>query len=203
MGAEFLLTSLVVVALPGTGVLYTLAVGLGRGIRPGFMAALGCTLGIVPHVIASIIGLAALLHASAVAFQTIKFAGVIYLGWMAWNILKDGGALDVREDRRPLTSLQIIRHAILINLLNPKLSLFFLAFLPQFVSPGAAHPTFEMLGLALIFMAMTLGVFVIYGACAAAARDHIISRPRVMTWLKRCFAGAFALMGLKLALADR
>jgi len=157
----------------------------------------------VPHVIASIIGLAALLHASAVAFQTIKFAGVIYLGWMAWNILKDGGALDVREDRRPLTSPQIIRHAILINLLNPKLSLFFLAFLPQFVSPGAAHPTFEMLGLALIFMAMTLGVFVIYGACAAAARDHIISRPRVMTWLKRCFAGAFALMGLKLALADR
>jgi threonine/homoserine/homoserine lactone efflux protein len=199
----FLITSLVVVLLPGTGVLYTLAIGLGRGFRASIWAAAGCTFGIVPHMLASIVGLAALLHASALAFQVIKYLGVAYLFYMAWTILRDGGALDVSEDRRAMSAWQTARTGTLINVLNPKLSLFFLAFLPQFVPTVATNPTLAMVMLALTFMALTFIVFVGYGACAALARDYVVSRPAVMTWMKRSFAAAFGLLGLRLALAER
>lgn len=203
MSVEFLLTALVVVVMPGTGVLYTLAVGLGRGFRAAVIAAVGCTLGIVPHVVASVVGLAALLHASATAYQAVKFAGVAYLLFMALSMLREGGALTVREARAPVRAGRLIRDGILLNVLNPKLSLFFLAFLPQFVPGDAARPTAAMLVLAAVFMAMTFAVFVVYGATAAAARDHVIERPAVMVWLKRTFAGAFGLLGLRLALSER
>lgn len=203
MSTEFLITSMIVVLLPGTGVLYTLAIGLGRGFRASIAAAVGCTFGIVPHMLASIIGLAALLHASALAFQLIKYAGVAYLLYMAWSILRDGGALSVDEDKRAMTAWQTARTGTLINVLNPKLSLFFLAFLPQFVPATAVHPTATMVGLALTFMLLTLTVFVGYGACAALARDYVVSRPAVMLWLRRSFAAAFGLLGLRLALAER
>lgn len=203
MNVEFLLTSLIVILLPGTGVLYTLAVGLGRGMRASVVAAFGCTLGIVPHMVASIIGLAALLHASALAFQLIKYLGVLYLFYMAWMILRDGGALDVEADRTAVRPGRLIFNAIMLNTLNPKLSLFFLAFLPQFVAADAASPTATLVGLAAAFMAMTFVVFVGYGAVASLARDYVVSRPAVLTWLKRSFAGAFALLGFRLAMADR
>ena len=203
MSFEFLITSLIVVLLPGTGVLYTLAIGLGRGFRASVAAAVGCTFGIVPHMLASIVGLAALLHASALAFQLIKYAGVAYLLYMAWSILRDGGALSVDEDKRAMSAWQTARTGTLINVLNPKLSLFFLAFLPQFVPATAAHPTAMMVGLALTFMVLTFIVFVGYGACAALARDYVVSRPPVMLWLRRSFAAAFGLLGLRLALAER
>lgn len=203
MSMEFLITSLIVILLPGTGVLYTLAIGLGRGFRASVFACIGCTLGIVPHMLASIVGLAALLHASAMAFQTIKYLGVAYLFYMAWTILRDGGALDVSEDRRPMSAWQTLRNSTLINVLNPKLSLFFLAFLPQFVPTATAHPTLTMVMLAAVFMALTFIVFVGYGACAALARDYVVSRPAVMVWLRRSFAATFGALGLRLAFADR
>jgi threonine/homoserine/homoserine lactone efflux protein len=203
MSAEFLLTSLVVVLMPGTGVIYTLAVGLARGLVPSIAAAFGCTLGIVPHVAASLVGLAALLHASATAFQIVKVLGVLYLFYMAWSVLRDGGTFEVSEDRAPSGLVKKVANGFLLNILNPKLSIFFLAFLPQFVPVEAAAPTMLMLGLALVFMAMTFAVFVVYGAGAAWARDYVISRPAVMRWLRRAFAGAFGLLGLRLALAER
>ena len=203
MSAEFWITSLIVVLLPGTGVLYTLAVGLGRGFRASVVAAFGCMLGIVPHLAASIIGLAALLHASAVAFQAVKLAGVLYLFWMAWSVLRDGGTLDVTGRGGPASASQLMRDGIALNVLNPKLSIFFLAFLPQFVPADAVAPTLTLAMLAAAFMAMTFVIFVAYGACAAAARDYVISRPAIMAWLKRSFAAAFGLLGLRLALAER
>lgn len=203
MTAEFLITSIIVVLLPGTGVLYTLAIGLGQGARASVFAAIGCTLGIVPHIMASIVGLAAILHASALAFQAIKYLGVIYLFYMAWTILRSGGALDVGEERRRLAPRKIVTSGIALNVLNPKLSLFFLAFLPQFVPATVAHPTLLMLGLALVFMALTFIVFVVYGAFAALARDQVVNRPAVMRWMKRSFAAAFAALGLRLAFAER
>jgi threonine/homoserine/homoserine lactone efflux protein len=203
MSLEFLITSIVVILLPGTGVLYTLAVGLGQGARASVAAAFGCTLGIVPHVLASIVGLAAILHASALAFQTIKFLGVIYLFYMGWNILRDGGALTVSADKRADTAWRTIRNGILINALNPKLSLFFLAFLPQFIPAGTESPTPLLLTMALMFMALTFIAFIGYGFCASLARDYVISRPTVLTWLRRSFAGTFGLLGLKLALSER
>ena len=202
MPLEFLLTSLVVVLLPGTGVIYTLAIGLGRGFKASVAAAFGCTFGIVPAAVASILGLAALLHTSALAFQIIKYLGVLYLFYMAWSILKDGGAMDVSEERSQKSLGSIAVTGTLINVLNPKLSLFFLAFLPQFVSAESINATVELVLLAVVFMVMTFVVFVGYGAFAASARDYVIRRPTVMQWIKRCFAGAFGFMGAKLALSE-
>ncbi len=203
MSIEFLITSLIVVISPGTGVLYTLATGLSRGSRASVVAAFGCTIGIVPHMAAAIMGLAALLHTSALAFQTFKYLGVAYLLYMAWNTLSERGALSVDKDVGARSAVQVTVEAILINILNPKLSIFFLAFLPQFVSADEVNPLSTMLGLSAVFMLMTFVVFVGYGLFASAIRDHVISRPKVLTWMRRAFAGAFAALGVKLAFADR
>lgn len=203
MTIEFLLTSIIVVLLPGTGVLYTVAVGLGRGFKPSVAAAFGCTLGILPAAIASIIGLAAVLHTSALAFQIVKYIGVAYLFYMAWSILRDGGGLDVAEDRTGRSAGKTILKGMLLNVLNPKLSFFFMAFLPQFVPLEVASATPRLVLLAAVFMALTFIIFVGYGACASLARDYLISRPAVMAWMKRVFAGAFGVLGLRLALSER
>ncbi|MBB3952002.1 LysE family translocator [Aureimonas jatrophae] len=203
MGWDFLITSLVIVASPGTGVVVTLAAALSRGFRASAVAALGCTLGIVPHMLAAITGLAAVLHASALAFEVIRYAGVAYLLFMAWMTLRENGPLRVEPDAAPRSDGQVVLSAILVNLLNPKLSIFFFAFLPQFVAPETAGALARMTELSLVFMAMTLAVFLLYGAFAAAVRDRIVSRPAVMAWMRRSFAAAFALLGLRLALAER
>ena len=203
MSADFLVTSLIVVVSPGTGVLYALAAGLSRGSRASVVAAFGCTLGIVPHMAAAIMGLAALLHTSALAFQTLKYLGVAYLLYMAWNALREHGALRVETEVGARSATQVIITAILINLLNPKPSIFFFAFLPQFVSANERHPLSRMFELSVVFMLMTFAVFVGYGLFAASIRTHVISRPRVLTWMRRTFAGAFVALGVKLALADR
>lgn len=205
---DFLITTLIVVISPGTGVLFTLATGLSRGGRASVVAAFGCTLGIVPHMLAAIMGLAALLHASALAFQMLKYLGVAYLLYMAWNTLREHGALQVdgqtgTGQTGARSSLQVIVHAVLINILNPKLTIFFFAFLPQFVATDEATPLARMLELSGVFMALTFIVFVGYGLFAAAIRAHIISRPRILMWMRRTFAAAFVALGVKLALAER
>jgi threonine/homoserine/homoserine lactone efflux protein len=203
VSVEFLLTTLVVVATPGTGVLYTLAAGLSRGARASVVAAFGCTLGIVPHMLAAVMGLAALLHASALAFQTLKYLGVAYLLYMAWGMVADRGALTVDEQTGPRSAASVIVSGVLINILNPKLTIFFVAFLPQFVSTDEPDALPRMLALSGVFMLVTLVVFVLYGVFAAAVRNHVIARPRVLTWTRRVFAGSFGLLAGRLALSDR
>jgi threonine/homoserine/homoserine lactone efflux protein len=203
LSVEFLVTTLVVVATPGTGVLYTVAAGLARGARASVIAAVGCTLGTLPHVLAAITGLAALLHTSAVAFQIVKYAGVAYLLYMAWNTIRDTGALAVEAEPGTRPARQVIVSGVLVNILNPKLTIFFLAFLPQFIAPGSTHVLGSMLWLSAVFMAVTFVVFVGYGLFAAAVRDHVISRPRVLTWVRRVFGGAFVALGARLAFAQR
>jgi threonine/homoserine/homoserine lactone efflux protein len=203
MSWDFLITSLIIVVSPGIGVLYTLAAGLSRGPRASVIAAFGCTLGIVPHMAAAIMGVAAVLHTSALAFQTLKYLGVAYLLYMAWSALKEHGALRIEPDVTARSARQVITHAILINILNPKLSIFFFAFLPQFVSADDERAFAHMVGLSAVFMLMTFVVFVGYGLFAAAIRSHVITRPRVLTWMRRAFAGAFVALGAKLAVAER
>ncbi|WP_188197826.1 LysE family translocator [Nonomuraea sp. SYSU D8015] len=203
MSIEFLLTSLVIVVTPGTGVLYTLAAGLSRGGRASIVAAFGCTLGIVPHMAAAVTGLAALLHASAVAFQVLKYAGVAYLLYMAWSTLRERGALSVEQEAAPRPPAKVIIDGVLINILNPKLSIFFFAFLPQFVSAGEPAALARMLELSGVFMLLTFVVFAGYGLFAAAVRNHVISRPKVLTWMRRGFGAAFAALGVKLALTQQ
>lgn len=203
MSIEFLVTSFIVIISPGTGVLYTLAAGLSRGSRASIVAAFGCTIGIVPHMAAAIMGLAALLHASALAFQAFKYLGVAYLLYMAWETLRARGALRLDTALGARSAARVTVTAILINILNPKLSIFFLAFLPQFVGADELNPVARMLELSAVFMLMTFVVFVGYGLFAASIRDHVITRPRVLTWMRRTFAGAFVALGAKLAFADR
>lgn len=203
MSIEFLLTSLIVVATPGTGVLYTMAAGLSRGARASVIAAIACTLGIIPHMVAAITGLAALLHTSALAFQTLKYLGVAYLIYMAWSTLREKGALTVEKETVPPSATEVIVSGILVNILNPKLTIFFLAFLPQFVSTNEVNASLRMAELSAVFMLLTLIVFVGYGTFAAAVRKHVISRPRVLVWMRRFFAGAFVALGARLAIADR
>lgn len=197
---QFLLTALVVVLAPGAGVIYTLAVGLGRGRRAAIAAATGCTLGITPHLMAAMLGLAALMHASALLFQTVKFAGVAYLLYLAWQALKSDGALSVTPSTREEAAWRIALRGTLLNCLNPKLSIFFLALLPPFLSgnPATAAPEMAMLG--AVFMALTLLVFIIYGLFAAAARTHILSRKSVLRWLNHSFAAIFAALAARLAI---
>tara|TARA_R110002049_G_scaffold140930_6_gene302346 strand:- start:2982 stop:3590 length:609 start_codon:yes stop_codon:yes gene_type:complete len=202
MSLEFLLTALVVVLLPGTGVIYTLAVGLGRGFWASIAAAFGCTLGILPAAAASIVGLAAVLHTSALAFLVLKYLGVAYLLYMAWKILRDDSVMQVSNAPQDQSLGPIALRGLLLNVLNPKLSLFFFAFLPQFITPGRGHATGQLILLAAVFMAMTFAVFVLYGACAALMRDYVIHRPAVMRLIRRCFAGSFGLLGARLALTD-
>ncbi|WP_327094474.1 LysE family translocator [Nocardia vinacea] len=212
MSIEFLLTTLVIVATPGTGVLFTLAAGLSRGTKASVIAAFGCTLGIIPHMIAAVTGLAALLNASAVAFQTLKYLGVAYLLYMAWNTFRDKGALAVPEPEAGTPSArQVITSAVLLNILNPKLTIFFFAFLPQFVPTLSSDPQAiasdtdapnalaRMLELSGLFMLATFVVFAIYGACAAAVRNQVISRPAVVTWMRRVFGASFIALAGRLA----
>ncbi len=203
MSIEFLITTLIVVISPGAGAIYTIATGLGRGGRASLWAALFCTFGIVPHMLAAITGLAAVLHTSALAFDIIKYLGVAYLLYMAWSTLRESGALSVeaRQEKKPLGA--IAAEVMLINLLNPKLSIFFFAFLPQFVPTGTPNAVMRMLELSGVFMVMTFVVFALYGLFAAAIRGQVMSRPAVLTWMRRSFAAAFVMLGAKLALTQR
>ena len=217
MSLAFLLTTLVVVATPGTGALYTIAAGLSRGRRASLVAAIGCTVGIVPHMVAAVAGLAALLYASSLAFATLKYLGVAYLLFLAWRTLWDRTPLTVDEDAARVhatgddlgppksgkSDLRVVGDAVLINLLNPKLTIFFFAFLPQFLDPGQPSATLHMVALSGVFMGVTLVVFAAYGLFAAAVRTHVIGRPRVVTWMRRTFAASYAVLAGRLALADR
>jgi len=200
---DYLVTSLIVVLIPGTGVLFTVSTGLARGKRASIYASLGCTAGIVPHLLATVVGLAAVLHASALAFQLLKFAGVVYLLYLAWATWRDKGSFSLDKAPAEASATRIVVKAFLLNILNPKLSIFFLAFLPQFISPDAASPMSQLLVLSAVFMAMTFVVFVVYGLLAHLFRRAVINSPRVQAWLRRSFSAAFAALGLNLAFSQR
>jgi threonine/homoserine/homoserine lactone efflux protein len=200
--AEFLITSLIVVLIPGTGVAFTVSTGLTLGRRASCYASVGCTLGIVPHLLATVLGLAAVMHTSALAFQALKYAGVAYLFYLAIATWRDRSAF-ATQAVHGAGAIALVVKAFLLNILNPKLTLFFLAFLPQFVQPATASPLLQLLGLSAVFMAMTLVVFVLYGVLAHAFRRAVIESPRVQAWLRRGFAGAFAGLGAQLAFSER
>jgi threonine/homoserine/homoserine lactone efflux protein len=203
VSAEFLITSLVVILIPGTGVIYTVSTGLFSGWKASIAAAAGCTGGIVPHLLASILGLSAILHVSALAFQVVKFAGVAYLLYLAWSMWRETGSLKFDASGKDNSLWEIAAKGFLINILNPKLSIFFLAFLPLFVSPTAALPTLQLFFLGALFMGMTLVIFILYGILANGVRAYVGSSPRLILWLQRSFAATFAALGVKLAMTDQ
>jgi len=200
---QFLITCLIVVVIPGTGVIFTVSTGLSRGRRASVFAAFGCTAGIMPHLLATVLGLAALMHTSALAFQMLKYAGVVYLLYLAYATWRDRSAFALEPAAAGRSAVGIVIKAILLNILNPKLTIFFVAFLPQFVEQGTSSPLAQLLLLSGVFMAMTFVVFVVYGLLAHAFRRAVIESPRVQSWLRRGFAAAFAGLGAELALSER
>lgn len=203
LSLNFLITCLIVVLIPGTGVIFTVSTGLTAGKRASVFAALGCTAGIVPHLVASVLGLSALLHTSALAFEALKYAGAAYLLYLAYATWRDRSAFAMNDTPTVSSARSLMVRGLLLNILNPKLTIFFLAFLPQFVTPGASAPALQMLLLSSVFMAMTFAVFVIYGLLANVFRRAVIESPRVQNWLRRSFAATFAGLGLNLAFAQR
>ncbi|GAB6096704.1 LysE family translocator [Desulfatiferula olefinivorans] len=200
---EFFLTSLVVVLIPGTGVIYTVSTGLFLGWRSSIAAALGCTCGIIPHLLSCILGLSAILHMSAVAFQFLKYAGVVYLFYLAWSMWCETITIDFDKSVQKKGTWQIANRGFLINILNPKLSIFFLAFLPQFISQNTGTPAFnQLIILSGMFMGMTLIIFVLYGIAAHSVRAHIVSSSKRVLWMQRSFATVFASLGVKLAMSE-
>jgi len=200
---EFLITSLIVVLIPGTGVIYTISTGLFTGARASIFAALGCTIGIVPHLVASVLGLAAILHMSSVVFQLVKFLGVAYLLYLGWSMWRDSGLLEFRESKKKNNLPKIALRGTLINILNPKLSLFFLAFLPQFLPVQSVSPLSDMLLLSGIFMLMTFVVFIAYGLLANRVRGYIVDSPVALKNTQRVFAATFIALGARLALTEQ
>lgn len=202
MSPEYLLTVLIVCLAPGIGVIYTLSAALGGGLRAGIWASVGCTLATCLHLAVALAGLAAILHTSALLFQTLKFAGVAYLMWMAWTTLRGTGALAVSPEgrARELRPGRLVWRGVALNILNPKLPMFFLAFLPQFMAAGSPTPTRDLLVLGAGFIAMTLAVMLLYALAAGLMRRAVVENARAMAWLRRAFAASFAALGLRLAL---
>jgi threonine/homoserine/homoserine lactone efflux protein len=203
LSTEFLITALIVILVPGAGVIFTISTGLFFGARASAMASLGSTAGIIPHLLAAVLGLAALLHVSAVAFQVVKIIGVAYLLYMAWSMWKNSGSFEIENQNGKHGAWDIALKGFLINILNPKLSIFFLAFLPQFVPLSAKTPGVNMLVLGAAFMLMTFIVFCIYGLCANSMRIYVLHSPKLIKIIQRTFAATFALLGAKLAFAER
>ena len=196
MSPEFLFTAFIVCLVPGIGVVYTLSSTLGQGFRAGFWASVGCTIATLVHLAVALAGLAAVLHTSALLFQSIKYAGVAYLLYMAWGTLKGTGGVAL-EAAAPQSVAQLVWRGIVLNLLNPKLPLFFVAFLPQFMAVNDGP--FVMAELGVVFAALTFLTFIGYTALAASGRQAILSRPVVIAWMRRAFAASFAALGVRLA----
>jgi threonine/homoserine/homoserine lactone efflux protein len=178
MSVEFLLTSLVVVLIPGTGVVYTVSSSIGGGRRRGLFAAFGCTLGIVPHMLAAMLGLSAVMQAGSVAFEVVRWAGVAYLVFMGASMIRD--AVPCRwMARSPRSSpwAESCGRAIFLNVLNPKLTVFFFAFLPQFLDASPGLFDAELIWLGAVFMLMTFAVFAVYAYASAAFRDLVLAAP--------------------------
>lgn len=203
LNPEFLLTSLVVVLIPGTGVVYTINTGLTLKWRASLAAAVGCTLGIVPHILASVLGLSALLNMSAQIFSVLKIAGSVYLLYLAWQMWREAGTLDMNQKRTETSGIQIALKAIAINLLNPKLTLFFFAFLPLFISRNSSSPTLEMISLSLIFMGLTFIIFALYGILASGVSSYLFNSSKVVKRVQQAFAVILAAFAVKLALSEK
>lgn len=200
MQIEYLITVFIICLSPGIGVLYTLSATLAGGIRAGFWAALGCTLATLIHLLIAMAGLAAILYSSSLLFQSIKFAGVLYLLWMAWVVFKDRRSLVLHAPLQ-VSAGHLLWRGMLLNLLNPKLPLFFVAFIPQFVPTGSHLSLLVELG--LVFTLVTFVVFMGYVFCLVGGREKLLQSQRAMDWIRRAFASSFVALGLKLAFEGR
>ena len=203
LSIEFFITSLIVVLMPGAGSIYTISTGLFRGWRSSIVAAFGCTAGIIPHLLFSILVLSSVYEYSTATFQVIKYIGAVYLLYLAYSMWRESGVSEFLENfDQKKDKLKIILNAIFINLFNPKLSIFFLAFLPLFVSLESEFPVGQFIFLSIIFMLMTLIVFIIYGLFAHNVSKYFRKSGVQYIWTQRAFAIIFVILGAKLLIME-
>lgn len=198
----FFVTSLIVILMPGTGVMYTVSTGLLQGWRASLAAACGCTAGIVPHLLAGVLSIS-VLRQHVRLFQGLKVAGVMYLLYLAWTLWRDNQGISnagKQAHNTPFNIVHIAVKAVFINVLNPKLTVFFVSFLPLFIDADADPSTIRQ-GLLLggAFMLMTLVVFVAYGVLASRIQRYVTSTRHVI-WLRRTVAVLFVMLASRAAL---
>jgi threonine/homoserine/homoserine lactone efflux protein len=198
----FLATSIAITFAPGPDNLQVLARGISQGRAAGFVAALGFAAGISFHTTLAALGIAAVLRSSPVAFEVIKLAGAAYLVWIGIKAFTSKG-LATAHERPPQPLASIFRQSVIGNMLNPKVTLFFVVFLPQFVDPhGTQSVTLQMLELGALFMLQTVCVFSLFGVCAGMIGGWLKRRPRAGVWLDRLAGATFIAIGIRVALRD-
>lgn len=198
----FLAASIAITVAPGPDNLQVLARGISQGRAAGLVAALGFATGISFHTTLAALGVAALLKSSPMAFEAVKLAGAAYLVWIGIKAIRSKGLSSAHE--RPSQPLAVVfRQSVIGNLLNPKVTLFFIVFLPQFVNPhGAQSVMLQMFELGGVFMLQTVVVFSVFGVAAGMIGAYLKRRPKVGVWLDRLAGATFIGLGIRVALKD-
>jgi threonine/homoserine/homoserine lactone efflux protein len=198
----FLAASIAITVAPGPDNLQVLARGISQGRAAGLVAALGFAAGISFHTTLAALGVAALLKSSPMAFEAVKLAGAAYLIWIGIKAIRSKGLSSAHE--RPSQPLAVVfRQSVIGNLLNPKVTLFFIVFLPQFVNPhGGQSVMLQMFELGGVFMLQTVAVFSVFGVAAGIIGAYLKRRPRVGVWLDRLAGATFIGLGIRVALKD-
>ncbi|WP_024347671.1 LysE family translocator [Lacrimispora indolis] len=197
----FFITSFIIILIPGTGVIYTISVGVSKGKKASILAAFGCTAGIIPHLCISIALSSLLVKMSSSAFTIIKLLGALYLLYLGVGMMLSKTKLKLENAKLENNPVPIVCRGILINLLNPKLTLFFFSFLPQYVNSNGKNYVIESLTYGLAFMILTLIVFMGYGILGGTAKKLIISSPKRINLLQKFFGIIFIVFAVQLALS--
>lgn len=199
---SFLISSLIIVLIPGTGVIYTITTGFTKGKRASILAALGCTVGIIPHLCLSITLSSLLLQMGSSVFNIVKIFGMFYLLYLGIGMIISKSNPSFESTQGSLQALAIVRQGILINLLNPKLTIFFLSFLPQYIGSSKQDYFVSSLELGLVFMFLTVIVFICYGTLAGSTKKLIEKSPRTINILQKCFGLIFVIFAFQLGFAS-
>ncbi|WP_306533741.1 LysE family translocator [Geobacter sp.] len=198
----FLGASIALTVAPGPDNIFVMTQGIARGRKPAIVTALGMCSGVSVHTVAAAFGISAVFYSSAVAFTVVKSAGAAYLLYLAFKTLKERSAIRLSA-AEALPAAALFRRGFIMNVLNPKVAMFFLAFLPQFVAPAAGHVPLQMLLLGVIFMVQAVVIFCLIGYFAGSIGSFILARPRIARYFDWLTAGVFAALGVRLALAER
>ncbi len=198
----FLGASIALTLAPGPDNIFVMTQGITRGRRPAIITALGMCSGVTVHTVAAAFGLSAIFHTSAIAFNVVKYAGALYLLYLAYRTMKDRSTIAFsNKDDRPVAAL--FKRGFIMNVLNPKVAMFFLAFLPQFVTPDMPHLSLYILLLGAIFMFQAVIVFCLIGYFAGNIGSYLQKRPRIAKQFDWITSGVFASLAIRLALVER
>jgi threonine/homoserine/homoserine lactone efflux protein len=198
----FALASLALVIAPGPNLVYIVTRSLSQGRRAGLMSSLGVEAGTLVHITAAAVGLSQLVATSALAFSVVKYAGAAYLLYLGLRALRRREGLDLSAAARPLRLPRVFRDGIVVNVLNPKVALFFLAFLPQFIDPARGTATTQILALGVVFFGIALTVDVLYATVAGALSGWLRRRPAHLRRQRFVVGGVYLGLGISAATAS-